>query len=91
MIAITLPEHYYKAEHLRACAYDGFIKAGTDDKEWLTEILSGMNFMQKERAVEKYSEVYLEGGRSEANSRIREFAERCKLLKSGNVIKARRV
>ncbi len=73
----VLPEHYYKAEHVGGVG---------NDKHFILEELKDITYKQRLTAAEKYSEIFLDKGRSAANTRLREFVKRCKFKNNGCTI-----
>lgn len=72
-----LPKHYYKAEHVGGL--------GKDDA-YILEQLAEINFKQKENACIAYSKIFIEQGRSIANTRLREYVNKCKSKNNGRFV-----
>ncbi len=73
----VLPEHYYKAEHVGGVG---------NDKQFIIDELKEITYKQKLTAAEKYSEIFLDKGRSAANTKLREFVKKCKSKNNGCTI-----
>lgn len=69
-----LPDHYYKAEDVNG-AYS--------DKDWILEQLGQLTGRHRESAIDAYSIVYLNEGRSAANTRLRQYVARVNSVKNG--------
>lgn len=73
-----LPEHYYKAEHVGGAG---------NDKAFITEQLEKVNYQQAIKGAQHYSDLFLNLGRSQANTRLRKYVEKCIIKNNGCTIK----
>lgn len=72
-----MPKHYYRAEQVRG-AYS--------DKAWINQQLSSVSPGQRNFACVKYSEAYQSLGRTEANTKLRLYVERCISTNNGMTV-----
>lgn len=73
---LPFPSAYYMAEAV----------GGLDnDALYISDQLRRLTMAQRSRAVAAYEEVYTEHGRYSANTRLREFADRCEKANKGVV------